>query len=555
MALRSRAMSSRVGIGSFVASPRFFGFSRLLSSKPQRTVAQFLEWKPEADAASEAARVVVNGYVRSARTMKSDVFVHVGDGSTRKPLQALVPRTMDGRSDLRVGAAVRLHGSWVPSKYAADQSHELKVAQVDILGPSDASTYPIQKKYQTPEYLRTIPHLRSRIPLNAAILRLRSDAVTALTQFFSSRDFTQTHPPIVTSSDCEGAGEVFTVSARPPESLSDGTGSTATDTTKNKSKTNDSFFRGPRYLTVSTQLHLEALAQSVGNVWTLSPTFRAERSDTSRHMSEFYMLEAEMPFVDDMADVLDLVEDMLCHMTTNMYHARAATELRDRRPSNGTSRTAEDDLVPADEVERRWAGMMQRTGARWPRIKYSDAITLLQAEQHRFEHKPTWEDGLHSEHEKYLATTLGATGKDGICQPVFVTHYPRDIKAFYMRPTAASSQTAGTEGDRPSGTQQPGATVDCFDLLVPDLCEIAGGSMREHRLADLQAAMEARGMVTQSASGGRDSLDWYLDLRRWGSCPHGGFGLGFDRLLSYLAGVQNVRDVVAFPRWHGRCDC
>ncbi|KAM0281129.1 hypothetical protein ACHAQH_003708 [Verticillium albo-atrum] len=460
--------------------------------------------------------------------MKSDVFVHVGDGST-----------------------LRLRGSWSPSKYTADQSHELKVAQVDVLGPSDSSTYPIQKKYQTPEFLRTIPHLRSRTPLNAAILRLRSDAVAALTRFFSSRDFTQTHPPIVTSSDCEGGGEVFNVSAQPPGSLSN---ETATKQTK-KSKTDDSFFRGPRYLTVSTQLHLEALAQSVGNVWTLSPTFRAERSDTSRHMSEFYMLEAEMPFVDDMDDVLDLVEDMLRQMTTDMYHARAAMELRQRQASNGKSRTAEDDLVSADEVERRWAGMMQRTAAGWPRIRYSDAITLLQAEQHRFEHKPTWEAGLHSEHEKFLATALGSTGEDGVYQPVFVTHYPRDIKAFYMRPTAVSTQTAGTGDDRPSGTRQAGATVDCFDLLVPDLCEIAGGSMREHRLADLQKVMETRGMITPSASGGSNSLDWYLDLRRWGSCPHGGFGLGFDRLLSYLAGVPNVRDVVAFPRWHGRCDC
>ncbi|EGY19607.1 asparaginyl-tRNA synthetase [Verticillium dahliae VdLs.17] len=514
-------------------NPRSFSSSRttrsscptnaLPSVRPVRTVAQFLEWKPEA----EATDVIVNGYVRSARTMKADV------------------------SGLRVGAAVRLHGSWVPSKYATDQSHELKVDRVDILGASDSSTYPIQKKYQTPEYLRTIPHLRSRTPLNAAILRLRSDAVNALTRFFSSRDFTQTHPPIVTSSDCEGGGEVFNVSVQNPESSIDDTPGKQRGT-KN---TTDTFFRGPRYLTVSTQLHLEALAQSVGNVWTLSPTFRAERSDTSRHMSEFYMLEAEMPFVDEMDDVLELVEDMLREVTTDMYRARAATELRERRVSSNASRTAEDDLVSADEVERRWAGMMHRSSARWPRIRYGDAITLLQAQEHRFEHKPTWEDGLHSEHEKYLATTLGSTGANGMYQPVFVTHYPRDIKAFYMRPTATSAQTAGTRDGPSSGANERGATVDCFDLLVPDLCEIAGGSMREHRLADLQEVMQARGMVRPSTTPGFNGLDWYLDLRRWGSCPHGGFGLGFDRLLSYLAGVPNIRDVVAFPRWHGRCDC
>ncbi|ROT38375.1 asparaginyl-tRNA synthetase [Sodiomyces alkalinus F11] len=518
---------------------------RYQSSKSQRTVAEYLDWRPS----TEAADVVVNGYVRSVRTMKSDIFVHVGDGSTRKPLQALVPKQMAGGSGLRVGAAIRLRGSWVPSSHA-DQSHELKVSDVDILGPSDASTYPIQKKYQTPDYLRSIPHLRSRTPLNTAILRLRSDAVATLTQFFASRNFTQTHPPIITSSDCEGAGEVFTVSAGSAE-------------TAPKNKAEDTFFRGPKYLTVSTQLHLEALAQSLGNVWTLSPTFRAEKSDTSRHMSEFYMLEAEMPFVEQMDDVLDLVEDMLRHLATNLYTSRPAVELRERH-NRGKSRTAEDDLVSVDEVDRRWAGMMQTPASKWPRITYTDAIDLLQTEAHRFEHKPTWDGGLHSEHEKFLAKTVGATGEQGIYRPVFVTHYPRDMKAFYMRTTATSPlpsssststapQTAGSGDDCPSGTRQLGTTVDCFDLLVPDLCEIAGGSMREHRLAHLQEAMATRGMT--SGNNSRSNLDWYVDLRRWGSCPHGGFGLGFDRLLSYLAGVQNVRDVVAFPRWFGRCDC
>ncbi|KAL2753184.1 hypothetical protein ACRALDRAFT_1052160 [Sodiomyces alcalophilus JCM 7366] len=505
-------------------SGRAFAFpvshtNRRLSTKPQRTVAEYLDWRPS----TEAADVVVNGHVRSVRTMKSEIFVHVGDGSTRKPLQALVPKQMEGGSGLRVGAAIRLRGSWVPSNHA-DQSHELKVSQVDILGPSDAATYPIQKKYQTPDYLRTIPHLRSRTPLNTAILRLRSDAVASLTQFFASRNFTQTHPPIITSSDCEGAGEVFTVTADPTE-------------TANKAE--DMFFRGPRYLTVSTQLHLEALAQSLGNVWTLSPTFRAEKSDTSRHMSEFYMLEAEMPFVEEMDDVLNLVEDMLRHLATNLYTSRPAVELRERR-NRGKSRTAEDDLVSVDE-------------SKWPRITYADAIKLLQAEEHRFEHKPTWDGGLHSEHEKFLAKTVGATGEQGIYRPVFVTHYPRDMKAFYMRTTSTRPQTAISGDDCSNGTGQLGATVDCFDLLVPDLCEIAGGSMREHRLAPLQEAMAARGMT--SSNGDQTNLDWYVDLRRWGSCPHGGFGLGFDRLLSYLAGVQNVRDVVAFPRWFGRCDC
>ncbi|KAK1672138.1 asparaginyl-tRNA synthetase [Colletotrichum godetiae] len=495
--------------------------NRYLSTAPRKTIAQFLEWKPE----SEVRNVVVNGYVRSVRNMKTDRFVNIGDGSSRLPIQALVSRSDDESANLRVGAAVRLRGVWTPSK-TDGQSHELKVDHVEILGPSDAKTFPIQKKYQTPDYLRTMPHLRTRIPLNAAILRLRSEAVALLTQFFASRDFTQTHPPIITSSDCEGAGEVFNIvtgSAKAPE--------------KGQDKQANMFFRSPKYLTVSTQLHLEALAQSLGHVWTLSPTFRAERSDTSRHMSEFYMLEAEMSFVDELDEVTNLVEDMLRSLATGLYQTRAAQEVRQRQ-APGDTRTAEDDLVPIDEVERRWKGMMQNPASRWPRITYADAIKLLQAEEHQFEIKPTWEGGLHSEHEKFLAKTLGATNDSSAYSPVFVTHYPRAIKAFYMR----KSDTAT------SGHDLPGDTVDCFDLLVPDLCEIAGGSMREHRLTDLLETMKARGM------GGSD-LEWYVDLRRWGSNPHGGFGLGFDRLLSYLVGVPNVRDVVAFPRWYGRCDC
>ncbi|KXH34905.1 asparaginyl-tRNA synthetase [Colletotrichum simmondsii] len=508
---------------------------RYLSTAPRRTVAQFLQWKPE----TEVKDVVVNGYVRSVRNMKTDRFVNIGDGSSRSPIQALVSRSDEESANLRVGAAVRLRGVWTPSK-TDGQSHELKVDHVEILGPSDAKTFPIQKKYQTPDYLRTMPHLRTRIPLNAAILRLRSEAVALLTQFFASRDFTQTHPPIITSSDCEGAGEVFNVA----------TGSAETPAISNtgKDKPANMFFRSPKYLTVSTQLHLEALAQSLGHVWTLSPTFRAERSDTSRHMSEFYMLEAEMSFVDELDEVTNLVEDMLRSLVTGLYQTRAAQELRQRQ-APGEKRTAEDDLVPIDEVERRWKGMMQSSASRWPRITYADAIKLLQAEEHQFENKPTWECGLHSEHEKFLAKTLGATSDSSAYSPVFVTHYPRAIKAFYMR----KSDTAT------SGHDLPGDTVDCFDLLVPDLCEIAGGSMREHRLTDLLETMKARGMGSP-ADGGRDDtnssdLEWYVDLRRWGSNPHGGFGLGFDRLLSYLVGAPNVRDVVAFPRWFGRCDC
>ncbi|KAK4192226.1 putative mitochondrial asparaginyl-tRNA synthetase precursor [Podospora australis] len=497
--------------GQAVAEPK-----AVANSKINRPISELLQWKPT----EQVDDVVVNGFVRSVRGMKAHRFVSLGDGSSLVPLQAVVQT--DQAEGLTVGAAVRLTGSWVTSPGAA-QSHELHVKEVRVLGPSDASTFPIQKKYQTPEYLRTMPHLRPRTPLNAVLLRLRSEAIASLTQFFAGRSFVQTHPPIITSSDCEGAGEVFTV--------------TPANDTVSQQDAKDSFFKSKKYLTVSTQLHLEALAQSVGNVWTLSPVFRAEQSDTSRHLSEFYMLEAEMSFVDDMAPVMDLAEDMLRHMATNLYKSATVQELLSRSQHIGS------DLAPADEVSRRWEGLMQQD---WPRMTYTEAIKLLGQHADRFVHQPTWGAGLQSEHEKYLAEIVGEGRR-----PVFITNYPRDIKAFYMRPTQVP-------GSVPENTSQ--ATVDCFDLLVPELCEIAGGSMRESRLEPLLEVMTRQGIIkspADAASGNASGsgLDWYVDLRRWGCPPHGGFGVGFDRLLSYLSGVQTVRDIVSFPRWYGRCDC
>ncbi|KAL3419689.1 asparaginyl-tRNA synthetase [Phlyctema vagabunda] len=389
---------------------------------------------------------------------------------------------------------------------------------VDVLGPSDPADFPLQKKYMSPEYLRTLPHLRSRLPLNTSVLRLRSQCITQLTQFFAERDFTQTHPPVITSSDCEGAGEVFTVTARDDKKLSG-------------AKDDDgSFFRTSKYLTVSSQLHLEALAQSVGNVWTLSPTFRAEKSDTARHLSEFYMLEAEMTFVDDMGSVMDLIEEMLKYMTNGLYQTRVVQEIMTTKRASPDGSGNTSDLSP--ELERRWQGMM--TGP-WPRITYAEAISILQSSDEKFEHAPVWGSGLQAEHERYIAHIVGQG------HPVFVTKYPKSIKPFYMLPTNSDE-----------------STVDCFDLLVPEVCEIVGGSMREHREDQLVDAMRANGLLRSEAGSPEEmfgSLKWYVDLRKWGTVPHGGFGLGFDRLLLYLSGLQNIREAVTFPRWVGRCEC
>jgi asparaginyl-tRNA synthetase len=358
-----------------------------------------------------------------------------------------------------------------------------------------------------------MPHMRARLPFNSTLLRFRSDAIAAVTSMFYDNGFTQTHTPIITSSDCEGAGEVFRVGASEKELAS---------------KPDDkSFFRSPKYLTVSGQLHLEALAQSVGKVWTLSPTFRAEKSDTARHLSEFYMLEAEISFTQDMEDVMRLAEKTAQSVAQKLDTAalRVGKELQ-------------QSTVGEKEIRKRVDGMLQP----FHRITYTEATKLLQASTHQFEHSPTWGHGLQAEHERYISAEVG--GKADMSVPVFVTHYPRAIKPFYMLPSA------NTEDGR--------ETADCFDLLVPEACEIAGGSMREHQLDPLIKSMQAKGMIPPGPDPSDDvlgELKWYVDLRRWGSVPHGGFGLGFDRLLGYLAGVPNIREVVTFPRWVGRCEC
>lgn len=389
------------------------------------------------------------------------------------------------------------------------------MSSLEVLGANDAENNPLQPKYQTAEYLRTIPHLRARTVNNAVLLRLRSQLIAGVTSFFNREGFVQTQTPIITSSDCEGAGEVFTIFANTATRTDDG-------------EQLQHFFRTPKYLTVSAQLHLEALAQAVSKVWTLSPTFRAEKSDTPRHLSEFYMLEAEMCFLDDLNQLMDVVEKMLRSAVKSIYDSPVYNELLRLRQ---TTSKEETDLVTAEPINERWQGVMSHN---WPRITYKEAIEKLQSAVHhgtKFEFPPEYENGLQAEHERYLATTIGK-GK-----PIFITNYPRDQKPFYMPDSKYQSTTTDLDG-----------TVACFDLLVPDLAELVGGSLREHRLAELQQAMKEKGV-----SG--ENLDWYQDLRRYGSVPHGGFGLGFDRLLCYLAGVSSVRDIVAFPRWYGRCDC
>ncbi|KAF1928810.1 putative asparaginyl-tRNA synthetase Slm5 [Didymella exigua CBS 183.55] len=476
---------------------------------------------------SESETLTVHGYVRSVRKQKRIAFAVIGDGSTLSTVQAVLSPQL--AEDLSTGAAVTVTGKWTPSP-GGKQSHELQVEDIRVLGANDATTSPIQKKYQSAEYLRTIPHLRPRLPVNALLLRLRSLVTAQVTSYFAKNDFIQCHPPIITSSDCEGAGEVFTIEP----AASDATPARVPGQSGQAKKLRDPFFGSPKYLTVSSQLHLEALAQSVDKVWTLSPTFRAEKSDTARHLSEFYMLEAEVAFVENLQDVMDVVEDMLRSVAQELQSSRVGQELLEARARD---QGEEGTSVSHDTLAQRWQGLVDGP---WPRIKYAEAIRHLKEATAQgkatFEFWPEHEDGLQTEHERYLAEHFGKGG------PIFVTDYPRSMKPFYMLPSS------------PSGSD----TVACFDLLVPEICELVGGSMREHRLPELQQSMADHGLpaaADSSAEASDGSLQWYLDLRRYGSVPHGGFGLGFDRLICYLSGVQNIRDVVAFPRYHKKCDC
>ena len=398
-----------------------------------------------------------------------------------------------------------------------------------------SQAYPIQKKYHSPEYLRTIPHLRLRTPFNALLARLRSECDFFLASFFRDLEFVRLQPPIITSSDCEGAGEVFTVS------------SYASTRALDESTTQENFFKTPKFLTVSGQLHLEAFVHEHQKVWSLSPTFRAEKSETPRHLAEFWMLEAEIQ-TRNLADVMDVVETMIRFLIVQLQKSQIMDEIiSSKRPSQTDPASASTSM--ADLIHRRWNGFMASS---WPRITYTEAIRQLQsaaASSHiSFTHKPTWGQGLQLEHERFIAAEVGQG------RPVFVIGYPREIKPFYVLPLAMDdSQNTG----------------ECFDLLIPDVCEIAGGSLREHRFEHIRKSMIKEGLLKpheMESSGLPDqeldpsfandgNMDWYVDLRRFGSVPHGGFGLGFDRLISYLAGVHNVKDVVAWPRWHGRCDC
>lgn len=428
--------------------------------------------------------VTVEGWVRSRRDSKAGMsFLAVHDGSHLQAIQAVAPASLPNYQAevlaLGAGCAVRVSGALQESQ-GQGQAVEIQAASVEPLGWVQApETYPIAKKRHTFEYLRTVAHLRPRTNTFGAMARVRTSLAAALHGYLQARGFHWVNTPLITASDCEGAGQLFRVAG------ADG----------------KDFFGQETFLTVSGQLNLEAYCLALSRVYAFGPTFRAENSNTARHLAEFWMLEPEVAFA-DLDDNAALAEDLL---------KQTLQRLLDER---------EDDL--AFFQERIDKGLLQRLAAiidqPFERLEYSDAIRMLQASGEQFEFPVDWGLDLQTEHERYLT-------EKHVGRPVVVVNYPADIKAFYMR------------------LNDDGRTVAAMDVLAPGIGELIGGSQREERLEALEARIPDQAM--------KDALWWYLDLRRYGSVPHAGFGLGFERLLNYVTGMENIRDAIPFPRTPG----
>lgn len=442
--------------------------------------------------------ITVGGWVRSIRDSKAFGFIVINDGTFFTPLQVVYHDDMENFeeiSKLNVGAAVVVTGTLVATPQAK-QPFEIQAKTVTIEGAS-APDYPLQKKRHSFEYLRTIAHLRPRTNTFQAVFRVRSLTAYALHKFFQERGFVYVHTPIITGSDCEGAGEMFRVTTMDMENVPK-TENGAVDYTQD-------FFGKETSLTVSGQLNAETYAQAFGNVYTFGPTFRAENSNTTRHAAEFWMLEPEMAFA-DLEDDMDLAEDMLKYVI-NYVMENAPEEMN-----------FFNSFVDKGLIDR----LTNVATSEFARITYTDAIEILKKHNDKFEFKVSWGIDLQTEHERYLTEEVYK-------RPVFVTDYPKDIKAFYMK-------------------QNPdGKTVAAVDCLVPGIGEIIGGSQREDDYEKLATRMEELGMKTED-------YGFYMDLRKYGSTRHAGFGLGFERCIMYLTGMGNIRDVVPFPRTVNNCE-
>ena len=443
--------------------------------------------------------VTVCGWVRTSRDMKNFGFIELNDGSCFKSIQIV----MDAESlanykeiaSQNVGAALIVNGKVVLTP-DAKQPLEIKASSIEVEGPS-APEYPLQKKRHSVEFLRSVAHLRPRTNLFNAAFRVRSVAAFAIHEFFQQNGFVYVHTPIITGSDCEGAGEMFRVTTMDPENLP--------RTEDGQIDYSQDFFGKPVSLTVSGQLNGENFAMAFGNIYTFGPTFRAENSNTQRHAAEFWMIEPEMAFCDLEGD-MNVAEAMIKYVINTVLE-RCPQEMQ-----------FFNSFVDKGLLER----LQHVASSEFGRVSYTEAVEILKKNNDKFDFKVEWGVDLQTEHERYLTEQV-------FKRPVFVTDYPKDIKAFYMR------------------LNDDGKTVAATDCLVPGIGEIIGGSQREERLDILEARIKEMGMNLEDYSA-------YLDLRRFGSCKHAGFGLGFERMVMYLTGISNIRDVLPHPRTVGSAE-
>ncbi len=446
--------------------------------------------------------VTVKGWIRTRRDSKAGIsFLAVHDGSCFEALQAVAPAELNNYESeikrLTTACSVIVTGTVVKSE-GQGQAYEIQASNVEVLGwVENPDTYPMAPKRHSMEYLREQAHLRARTNMVGAITRVRHCLAQAIHRFFHERGFYWISTPIITGADAEGAGEMFRVSTLDLENLP--------RDDKGHIDYKQDFFGKETFLTVSGQLNVETYACALSNVYTFGPTFRAENSNTTRHLAEFWMIEPEVAFA-ELKDVAQLAEDMLKYVFKAVLAERA-----------------DDMAFFAERVDDKAISRLQQiVESSFVRMDYTDAITILQNCGKKFEYAVEWGVDLQSEHERYLAEVhVGA--------PVILQNYPKDIKAFYMR------------------MNEDGKTVAAMDILAPGIGEIIGGSQREERLEQLDARMDAMGL-------NKEDYSWYRDLRRYGTVPHAGFGLGFERLVSYVTGVGNVRDVIAFPRTPGNAE-
>ena len=450
------------------------------------------------ETSEDGAKIRVSGWVRTVRSSNAFAFIEVNDGTFFKNLQVVCDGSMPDYADITritLGSAIDVEGTLVRTP-ELKQPFELHAESVKVVGLC-AADYPLQKKRHTFEYLRTQAHLRPRTNTFYAVFKIRSLAAQAIHAFFAEKNFVYVHTPLITTSDAEGAGEMFRVTtldpANPPRTQ-DGQVDFSQD-----------YFGKPTSLTVSGQLNVETFCAAFRNVYTFGPTFRAEKSYTQRHAAEFWMIEPEIAFA-DLFDDMALAEEMIRYIISYvMEHAPEELEFLNQFVDKGL-------LERLNHVK----------DSSFARVTYTDAIDILLKADKKFEFPVRWGMDLQTEHERYLA-------EEHFGRPVCVYNYPKDIKAFYMR------------------LNDDGKTVAAVDILVPGIGELVGGSQREERLDVLQRRIEELGMK-------EESYDWYLALRRYGTNPHAGYGLGFERMIMYLTGMQNIRDVLPFPRTTGSAE-